>query len=366
MFIYQPEQILIDPAVQDTTLTRKICKTFSHVPQQITQKFAWQQEQHKFDPVKNPLTKGKKILHLKEFKGQFVKSCPGWSDQLVCCNYFTLDLVENCPFECSYCILQAFLNKPILTVHANLEEILAQIREKVCSNPQLLFRIGTGEHSDSLALDPLLGISAYLIRFFAQLPNAVLELKTKSNHVDHLLKLPHSGRTLISWSINPEMIVNQEEHKTARLHERLAAAAKVSEAGYKIAFHFDPLIYYNGFEQGYTELIENLLQKIPAKRISYVSMGTLRYLPRLRAVVNERFPNSRLFLGEFVAAEDGKMRYQKAIRKHLLRTVQQKLKEVAPEIPLYLCMEKGQLWQDTLSRVPNNEESMEKLITERL
>ena len=107
--------------------------------------------------------------------------------------------------------------RPLITVHANLEEILENLGHQISLRPGQLFRVGTGEHSDSLALDPYLRISPHLIRFFSNLPNAVLELKTKSDHVDHLLDLSHGGKTVIAWSLNPEIVIEQEEHKTAVL-----------------------------------------------------------------------------------------------------------------------------------------------------
>ena len=226
-----------------------------------------------------------------------------------------------------------------------------------------MFRISTGEHSDSLALDHILSINEHVIRFFAKLPNALLELKTKSKHVEHLLDLPHGGKSVISWSVNPEAIVAQEEHKTARLNERLEAARKVSDAGYKVAFHFDPMIHYPEWEKGYQELVEQIFDLVPPDRISWISLGALRYISSLKSVVDRRFPTSRAFLGEFVPGEDGKMRYLKIIRQRLFRNVQQRIYKLAPQIPTYLCMEKSSLWKSTMPHQPQSTSEVESLIT---
>ena len=366
MFQYYPERIIIDKAVSKERLTAQVCKRFPEVPKLVVDNFAWHQDEIGTDPLRNPLTQGKKTLHLKYFKGKSIKACPGFSNDLVCCNYFTLDLIENCPFECTYCILQAFLNKPVITVHANLNEMLEQVWQRTAEQPNSLFRVGTGEHSDSLALDHILGINVHVISFFAKLPNAMLELKTKSNHVDHLLNLPHGGKTVISWSVNPEAIVQQEEHKTARLNERLEAARKASDAGYKVAFHFDPMVYYLGWEKGYQELVEQILEAVPSDRIAWISLGTLRYISSLKSIVDERFPNSRIFLGEFVPGEDGKMRYLKKIRQRLFSNVQQKIAQIAPQIPTYLCMEKSSVWKKTMPHQPQTAVDVESQIVDSL
>ena len=366
MFYYHPERILIDKAVSEEPLTRQICSRFPDVPTYEVKNYDWHKESSVNDPLRNPLSQGKKTLHLKYFQGTSIKACPGFSDNLVCCNYFTLDLIENCPFECTYCILQAFLNKPVITVHANLEDMLMQVRQRTSSQPETLFRIGTGEHSDSLALDKTLGINQHIIKFFAALPNALLELKTKSNHVEHLLELPHGGKTVISWSVNPQAIIKKEELKTATLDERLKAARMASDAGYKVAFHFDPMIDYPDWEKGYQGLVEQIIDNISPDRIAWVSLGTLRYISSLKSIVDERFPNSRVFLGEFVPGIDGKMRYLKKIRQRLYRNVQQKIQKLAPDVPTYLCMESSHLWKNSMPNQPETAPEMEGILLRSL
>ncbi len=367
MFDYHPERIIIDAAVSKDRLTRQICSRFPDVPTYEVKNYDWHKESSDNDPLKNHLSKGKKTLHLKYFRGASIKACPGFSDNLVCCNYFTLNLIENCPLECTYCILQAFLNKPVITVHANLEDILNQVHQRTSSQPETLFRIGTGEHSDSLALDKTLGINQHVIRFFSALPNALLELKTKSNHVEHLLEIPHGGKTVISWSVNPQAIIKKEELKTATLNERLKAASMASEAGYKVAFHFDPMIDYPDWEKGYQELVEQVFDNVPPERIAWVSLGTLRYISSLKSIVEERFPNNSLFLGEFVPGIDGKFRYIKKIRQRLYRNVQQKIERLAPNVPTYLCMESGQLWNNSMMpNEPKTANEMEGILLKSL
>ncbi len=366
MFNYHPERILIDTAVSEEPLTQQICSRFPNVPTFKVNNYNWHKENSVNDSLKNPLTQGKKTLHLKHFKGTSIKACPGFSENLVCCNYFTLDLIENCPFECTYCILQAFLNKPVITVHANLEEMLKQVWLLTSEKPETLFRIGTGEHSDSLALDKILDINQHVIKFFATLPNALLELKTKSNHVEHLLGLPHGGKTVISWSVNPQEVIKKEELKTATLDQRLKAAKMASDAGYKVAFHFDPMIDYPDWEKGYQRLVEQIFDNVPPDRIAWISFGTLRYISSLKSIVDERFPNSRIFLGEFIPGVDGKMRYLKKIRQRLYQNVQEKIEKLAPHVPTYLCMESGNLWENSMPNNPKNAPEMEGILLKSL
>ncbi len=361
---YRPDQIIVDQSIQNEPFVQEILQTFSSIEARTVEKYEWHKDTFISDPAKNPLTQAKKILHLKNFPGIAIKPCPGNTQSALCCNYLTIDFIENCSFECTYCILQAFLNKPVVTVHANLNKILADVKSYVLKQPHRLLRVGTGEYSDSLAFDPILQINQKVIPFFATLPKTILELKTKSDYVDHLLDLEHRGKTVISWSINPEVIVNREEFKTARLHERLLAAQKAVRAGYPVAFHLDPMIWHQGWEKNYSELIEQLFDAIPPEKIVWLSLGTLRCLPKLRAVVDERFPKSEIFLGEFVQAEDGKQRYLKSIRQKMYSLAQKQIYKLAPKMNVYLCMEKPAVWNQSMPFLPPNDESLETQINQ--
>ena len=181
-----------------------------------------------------------------------------------------------------------------------------------------------------------------------------------------MLELPHGGKTIISWSVNPDNIIEKEEHKTARLHERLNAAKIASESGYKIAFHLDPLIFHTGWEKNYQDLVDQIFDTIPQDRIAWISLGTLRYISSLKSIVENRFPDSNIFLGEFIKGKDGKMRYLKKIRQRLYRSVQKRINKLAPHIPTYLCMEKNSVWEKTMPYQPRSTDEVEKHLTVKL
>jgi len=60
------------------------------------------------------LTRGKQTLLLCRNKGRFFKPCPG-TREYNCCEYQVLNIGMNCPMDCVYCILQAYLNNPWLS-----------------------------------------------------------------------------------------------------------------------------------------------------------------------------------------------------------------------------------------------------------
>ena len=107
-----------------------------------------------------------------------------------------VDLIYNCNYDCTYCYLQSYVNAPYLTVYANVEQLFDELGTFLRTHPQQLVRIGSGEFSDSLSLDPLTGFSRLLVPFLRQFPNVLFEFKTKSDLVDGLDLIPMAK----SWS----------------------------------------------------------------------------------------------------------------------------------------------------------------------
>ena len=101
---------------------------------------------------------------------------------------------------------------------------------------------------------------------------------------------------------------------TASLTARLKAAERAVAAGFRVAFHFDPLIYFPGWEEAYRRAVARLGEAVPSGAIAWISLGALRFLPPLRRIILDRFPQSRLAAQEMVTAPDGKLRYFKSLR----------------------------------------------------
>jgi spore photoproduct lyase len=303
-------------------------------------------------PGPHGLTNGKKHLVLCRNRGRFLKPCPA-TREYRCCDYQVLNVGMNCPMDCVYCILQAYLNNPWLSFFVNTDDLLAELAAAFAENPATFRRIGTGEFTDSMALDRLTGLSRILIEFFKDRPNAVLELKSKAVALDNLQHSEHGGRTIMAWSLNSPEIMAKEELRTATFDQRLAAAAQCAEWGYKLAFHFDPLIYHPGWKEGYRKTIDRLFAAVPATSIVWISMGALRFLPALKSIATGRFPRSRFFHEEFVLGLDNKFRYFRPLRTEMYRHMAHHLsRHLDPDTCLYFCMESDEIWRDVFGFTP--------------
>jgi len=298
------------------------------------------------------LSTGKKHLFLCRQRGKFFKPCPG-TREYQCCGYHVLNIGMNCPMDCVYCILQAYLNNPWLSFFVNVEDLFAELDRELGAHPEKLYRIGTGEFTDSLALDSLTALAPRLVEYMGRSVNGLLELKTKSVSVANLAGLPHNGRTVVAWSLNSPAIVQREELRTAGLEERLAAAGRCADWGYLLAFHFDPIIWHPCWEQGYRHTIRRLFASVPRERIVWISLGGLRYLPALKTIAGDRFPVSRFFYEEFVEGLDGKSRYFRPQRLEMYRLLVDELRKYAAETTcLYFCMESEAIWREVFGFAP--------------
>ena len=68
--------------------------------------------------------------------------------------------------DCSYCVLQGYVNVPAITIFVNVEDLLAGSRADGPKSRRGT-ALGTGEFGDSLALDSLDGPNERLIPWFA-------------------------------------------------------------------------------------------------------------------------------------------------------------------------------------------------------
>ncbi|MFH1654031.1 MAG: radical SAM protein [Pseudomonadota bacterium] len=338
---FKPEQVWISKEVADHPLTIQICERLGDVPVDII-------DDSKFIKRPRELSDAKRQLMISRNFGEAFKSCQGIGEGHVCCKYKVIDLISGCPMDCSYCILQSYLaNNPITTIYVNLEEIFQNISIFLKQHSDSFFRIGTGELSDSLALDDITDYSKLLIHFFSTRRNALLELKTKTDRIDHLLDLPHRNRTVLAWSVNPQNIISHEERFTATLEERLIAAKKAVSAGYMVAFHFDPIIVAHGNKQeidAYKDVIDKILNAVEPKHIAWMSFGMLRYPPDLKNIAMRRFPKSHIFTGELIPSGP-KVRYLRFLREEVLSSLWNHAVKHIPKHKLYLCMETPLVWK---------------------
>ena len=352
----QPEEVIVEQGSECSPIYRNLRRSLPQVPFRLVD--AITPQDRNWLTIDDPFGAAKRKLYLTKHKGEFFKKCPG-SEGQVCCNYFVINFASNCPMDCSYCYLQEYLaDNSDLKVFSNVGDLIAEADQVLSKHRGMFFRVGTGEITDSLALEPYTGMVGELMPYFVEQPNVLLELKTKSDCVDSLLNFDPKGRVVVAWSMNPQSVIDRDEADTASMRERLAAAKRCQEAGYRLGFHFDPLIEYPGWAADYENMLDEVFATIDWKRLSWLSLGVLRNTPGLKRAMRKRFPKSGILTGEQVLSPDGKLRYFQPLRVEMYRKMVHWIRRAAPTVKIYLCMESKEVWQQVFGFAPACEKDL--------
>ncbi|MDR1695491.1 MAG: hypothetical protein LBR69_02510 [Endomicrobium sp.] len=284
-------------------------------------------------------------LFLVKEKYDFFKKCPCTSG-VVNCGYSIMNLGMGCPYECSYCFLQGYQNIPGIVIPYNISDYLD--KDKISASTSGFFnykRIGSGEFTDSLVFDHITGFSGQIISFFKNHNEVMFEFKTKSVNIENLLESGGKENIVAAWSVNSLKAAAENEFKTPSVPERLDAAKKCADAGFSTAFHFDPVIFYGGWQKGYAETVDMIFDTVPEKSVKWISIGSLRMPAAQKTVIENRFPENSLLDGELILGKDYKLRYFKDLRTEMYKTLIDRIKSKKTKAAVYLCMEEKDVWE---------------------
>ena len=284
-------------------------------------------------------------------------SCPVASEGTRCCNLLTLDAVESCGFDCSYCSIVSFYNQNKIGIDKDFKTKL----EKLELNPNEIYHIGTGQSSDSLMWGNRYGILDALFDFARKYPNVILEFKTKSNNIKYLLENEVPKNIIATWSLNTQTIIENEEHLTASLDERIKAARKVADKGVLVGFHFHPIVVYENYLKEYEEIYKRLIDEFSTDEVVLVSMGTLTFIKPVIKKLRERELKSKILQMPF---EDinGKKSYPIEVKKEMFKHLYNSFQAWHNKVYFYMCMEDHTLWKDVFGYEYSSNYQMEDMM----
>ncbi|MFZ5802905.1 MAG: SPL family radical SAM protein [Candidatus Omnitrophota bacterium] len=354
------KKVYVDSCVRDWPSTLRILERLDGVP--VEEVSGWTDLEQRSSGI--ALEDAKKILWLTRHEGRRFKPCPATQRSYLCCGYWILQTQAHCPMDCSYCVLQGYLNRPFLTVYMNSGELYRELEDQLAVYPRKLFRAGTGELTDSLALDALTGWNFDLMSRCDR-KNLIYEMKTKTAFVDHLPPAPHP-RLVVSWSLNPDAMIQEFEHGAPPLARRLEGAKQAVLKGYRTGFHFDPLISIPGWEDAYGDLIDRMADAVPEEAVVWISLGTVRFSQDVRRAILDRFPATRLTDPEMIRGQDGKWRYLRPVREKLYAFVYRKIRQKWKNVFVYFCMENQDVWENVMGIRPDSNAHLDYLFHENL
>lgn len=297
-----------------------------------------------YKEIKKNKLDSKDSFILIDYKGKFIRKCPGTKNH-ICCNYFVINWSLGCPFQCTYCYLNGYQNNEGIFINANIENIFSELT--LLQEKHKFLRIGTGEYTDSIGMEKHTGFNKIFLPEALKFNNILFELKTKSNDIDFIneLDIKDIHKLVFAWSLNPQVIVDTDELFASKVNDRISAAQKCQKMGFKVAFHFDPIIYWSGYLKKYQNLIDHLFENIDKDKIAWISLGALRFMPSVKKNALKKFQHTKIYYQELLPGLDNKLRYFIDLRIDIFKKIYNLIIAKKPKCPIYLCMESPLVWQ---------------------
>jgi len=295
--------------------------------------------------LKNIPKEQKFTFKVAEKQGFGLGLCPVASEKTRCCNLLTLDAVESCGFDCSYCSIQSFYNQNTITFDSGFKDKLLKLK----LDKNKTYHIGTGQASDSLMFGNREGVLDALFEFALTNPNVILEFKTKSDNIKYFLENAVPKNILLTWSLNTPTIINNEEHLTASLEKRINAARKMADKGIKVGFHFHPIVEYENYLDEYQEVYKKLILEFAPDEVALVSFGTLTFIKPVIKQLREREFRTKITQIPHENAS-GKTSYPNETKVEMFKHAYESFSVWQGEksnVFFYLCMEEHQMWAKT-------------------
>jgi spore photoproduct lyase len=250
-------------------------------------------------------------------------------------NYYFSHML-NCLYDCRYCFLQGMYQSANYVLFVNYEGFQDEIR-RICSHyPTDNIHFFSGYDCDSLALEPITGFAGQFLPFFGSIPNAWLELRTKSTQIRSLTHLEPLPRCIIAFSLAPAEIATKVEDKAPPLERRLAAIKKLQQQGWQLGLRFDPLIYQCGYQQQYQRLFGQVFAMIDLKQLHSVSLGTFRLPESFFKKIHKLYPGEKLFASP-LQHQDGMVSYQQELEQEMMQYCTEQLLKYIPASKFFPC-----------------------------
>ena len=250
-------------------------------------------------------------------------------------NYYFSHML-NCLYDCRYCFLQGMYQSANYVLFVNFEDYQQDIQQICKNSPDEAIHFFSGYDCDSLALEPVTNFAEHFVPFFVKIPNAWLELRTKSTQIRTLLNKPSFPRCIVAFSLSPDEIATKVEDKAPSLSRRLDAIYKLQEHGWQIGLRFDPLIYQTGYQQQYTTLFEQVFSKIKLASLHSVSLGVFRLPDKYFKKMYKLYPEEKLFSSP-LESSNKMTSYKTELEQEMMEFATKQLLNYIPKSKFFPC-----------------------------
>ncbi|WCL49868.1 SPL family radical SAM protein [Leptospira sp. GIMC2001] len=239
-------------------------------------------------------------------------------------NFYYNALILNCPFNCDYCYLQGMYNSGNIVIFVNLDDFFEET-DKLLDELKRIY-LCLSYDTDLLGMESVIGYCKEWIEFARLRPELILELRTKSANWKSIETIQPIPNAILAWTLSPQSVVERFEKKTASLNARLDTLTKALDKGWPVRICIDPILYFDGWQEEYRKLIQEIRRFDVLDRIREVSLGSFRMNRDFFTKVRKSRQDSILFHQHF-ETEDSATFYPLEIRENLVEFIKEELSQ---------------------------------------
>lgn len=245
--------------------------------------------------------------------------------------YYTSTMM-NCIYDCEYCYLQGMYPSANIVIFVNIEDIFAEV-EKLLNIHDVYLCISYD--TDILAFENILDYGQKWLNFVKKHDNLKLELRTKSANFESISDITPCSRVVLAWTLSPETVINNYEHRTPKLEARLKSAKQAIEAGWNIRICFDPILYLKDWQNNYKDLISKTFTILPSGKIKDISIGVFRISTDYYKIMRKKRFDSIILNYPFESVNKI-CSYSNNLAKQMVSFVYDLVKQYVPENKIYI------------------------------
>ena len=175
--------------------------------------------------------------------------------------YYTTPAL-NCPYDCDFCFLQGMYPSAHLVVFVNEGDFYHAVRKETTP-----FFLSVTYENDLMALEGLVPWTGRWLDFAKTMPHMEMEVRTRSANPGALMDRAPLPNVVLAWSLSPGSAASRYETRAPAPPERIEAARRAMEAGWRVRLCIEPVIRIPEWEEAYRGLIDTVFDTLPAERV---------------------------------------------------------------------------------------------------
>ncbi len=263
-------------------------------------------------------------------------------DDKVCRPCWRLHFQNGCVHKCKYCGCGG-----LLATMVNVEDWIENLDRLIAAHPwQQTFLLE--DDADVPGLEPELGCLGPIIEYFGTLRDRYVIIHTKSWNVEWMLDLPHNGNTIIVWSLAADTQSREIEPVCGTTEERIEAARKAQEAGYRIRYKLKPIVPVRGWREEASAMIDMIFARTRPDLISLCVFMWHTVDDMKRKLPVELLDPEMLAAAEEAAippSETMTAPYPEDVRAEIYEHHFREIRRHDADVPVSLSTENWQMWR---------------------